>query len=176
MNSKEVIGLLLRYVSLIVLAIGNLALFYKIFTPLTFYPVYYILSWLYDAKLLAGNVFFLKGYYAELIPACIAGAAYYFLLILNLTTPMELSKRIKTILFSIFIFWIINIARIIIFAALLAYGFQYFDLAHRLVWYFGSTLLVVVIWFSAVWLFEITNIPVYTDFKNLFTDIANREK
>jgi hypothetical protein len=65
------------------------------------------------AQLLIGNVIFIKGYYAEIINACIAGAAYYFLLILNLSTPMEISKRIKSLVFMFLTFLIINILRII---------------------------------------------------------------
>lgn len=175
MNKKEVIGLLARYLALIVLALGNLILFYKVFTPLTIYPAYWALSLLYDIKILAGNILFFEGYYAEIIPACIAGAAYYFLLILNLSTPMNPLKRAKSIIFSIFAFWALNITRITIFAAMFFAGFRYLDFTHAFFWYFGSTLIVVLIWFLTIWLFKITCIPIYTDFKNIFGDIKGRE-
>jgi len=108
---------------------------------------------------------------AAIVPACVAGAAYYFLLILNLTTPMPLSKRLKTILFSLLIFYLINTIRIILFAILFFKGFKFFDLTHTLSWYFGSTILVIAIWFLTIWLFKIQNIPIYTDFKNMLSDI-----
>ncbi len=173
MNKKEVTALLFRYLILLIIAIPNLYIFYKIFTPLTVYPVYFILNSLYNAILLEGNTIFFKGYYAAIVPACIAGAAYYLLLILNLTTPMKLKKRIKSLIFIITIFLILNIIRIIVFASLFSIGYKYFDLTHKLTWYIGSTILVVFIWFSNVWLFKIKEIPIYTEFKSIFLDIKN---
>ena len=171
MNKKEVISLLFRYSLLIIIAIPNLYIFYKIFTPLTVYPVYFVLKSAYNAILLEGNTIFFKGYYAALVPACIAGAAYYLLIILNLTTPMKLKKRIKSLIFLILAFLIINILRIILFASLFSIGYKYFDLTHKLTWYIGSTILVVFIWFVNVMLFKIKEIPIYTEFKFLLSDI-----
>ena len=87
MNKKEAFFLLSRYTILIILGIPNLLLFYIIFTPLTVYPIFWILNFFYDAILYPLNVIFFKGYFASIIPACVAGAAYYLLLILNLITP-----------------------------------------------------------------------------------------
>jgi exosortase/archaeosortase len=172
MNVKETFDLIIRYILLAILPLGGLYIFYAIFTPLTVYPSYWAFNALYGAKLLIGNIIYFKGYYAEIIGACVAGAAYYLLLILNLTTPMHISKRIKSIIFLLFSFLIINITRIVIFGMLFSKGFKYFDLAHELVWYIGSTLIVVVVWFSNVWLFKIKDIPIYTDMLNLFIDIT----
>lgn len=166
--------MILRYLALIVLALGNLAIFYKVFTPLTVQPVFAVVESLYGAVLLEGNVIFFKGFYAEIIPACVAGAAYYFLLILNLTTPMPVSKRVKSIIFLLASFLLINTLRIIIFAMLLFKGYQYFDLTHNLTWYLGSTVLVIIIWFVNVYIFKIENIPVYTDLRNLSREIIKK--
>ena len=176
MNKKEAIDLIARYLALILLAIPNLFLFYAIFTPLTVYPVYFVLKYFYNAVLLQGNVIFFKGYYANIISACVAGAAYYLLLILNLTTPMSAVKRIKSITFIILSFLIINIARIIIFASLFSIGYRYFDLTHILTWYIGSTFLVIIIWFSNVLIFKITSIPIYSDIKRIFQDIKTLKR
>ena len=65
------------------------------------------------------------------------------------------------------IFLGINILRILIFSILLVSGFQYFDVAHQASWYLGSTLLVIVVWFANVKIFNIKSIPVYTDIKKM---------
>lgn len=190
MEKKDAYFLAMRYIILILLALPNLFLFYAIATPLTVFPVYYILHKAYDAQLLipdglsfwhgdyanlAATIFF-KGYYADIIGACVAGAAYYLLLILSLTTPMPPIKRIKSLIFMFGSFLILNIIRIAVFAKLMFQGFKYFDITHILVWYIGSTLLVVIVWFSNVLLFKIKDIPIYTDMKNLFGDAFSSNK
>ncbi len=171
MNSKQAYFLALRYLILILFGFF-FSIFYFIFTPLTIYPVFYVLSlFIPGIELLSGNILHFGAFYARIIPACVAGAAYYLLLILNLSSPMGLQTRIKSILFLVVTFLFLNIIRIIVFASLLAYGFQYFDLTHLLFWYFGSTLLVVLIWFANIKLFNIKSIPAYTDFKNILKDV-----
>lgn len=170
MDGKGVLFIFLRYLILILLGIPGLFIFYWIFTPLTVYPVFYMLQGLYDAVFYPPNVIFFKGYFAELISACIGGAAYYLLTILNLTTPMNIKKRIGSLMFLLISFLILNIIRIIVFALLLFKGYQYFELTHTTTWYFGSTVMVVLIWFGNVLLFRIKNIPVYTDIKNLLLE------
>ncbi len=172
MDTKEVLGLLTRYGILLLLAVFGISVFYYIFTPLTVWPVYLILNKLYAAQLLEGNILFFKGYYAHIIPACVAGAAYFLLLILNLTTPMDIGKRVKSILFLFVSFLVINIIRIVVFAMIVFVGYRYFDVAHMLTWYIGSTAIVVLVWFLNVWIFKIDGIPVYTDASNIIKDIV----
>jgi len=174
MKRREVIELFIRYSLLIVLGSFNLLLFYLIFTPLTVYPSFLMLNYLFDAQLINPTLIFIKGFYAQIIPACIAGAAYYFLLILNMTTPMKIKQRIGSIIFMFALFLFLNVIRITVFASLISENFQYFNQAHSITWYFGSTLLVILIWFINVKAFNIENIPVYTDMNNLFTDIINK--
>ena len=179
METKESWNLISRYVVLLLFGLFNLALFYIIFTPLTIYPVVWILT-LVDSgtTLLEGNLIFFRDVpeLIEIIPACVAGAAYYLLLILNLTTPMNTKTRVKSISFLLLSFLVLNIVRILIFIAIAASGSQYFDVAHRFVWYFGSTVLVVLLWFLNVWIFKIKNIPIYTDIKNIFGDVFSGKK
>lgn len=171
MGRNRLFYLFIRYLALVLLGLFDLALFYWVFTPLTVYPVYLILVAIGDGtRLLAGNLLFFNGMYAKIIPACVAGAAYYLLLILNLTTPMKIGTRAKSLGFMFFTFLVLNVARILVFSIILAAGFQYFDIAHRMVWYFGSTLMVVAIWFVNVWLFKIKHIPVYNDLRNIFSE------
>lgn len=176
METREVLGMACRYLVLLLIAAFNISIFYQIFTPLTVYPVFAVLKELYSAQLLEGNIIFFKGYYASILPACVAGAAYYLLLILNMTTPMHIGKRIKSIIFLMASFWLINTLRIIIFAMMVFVGYQYFDIAHMLTWYLGSTVIVVAVWFANVWLFKIEAIPIYTDAFRLFKDITGGER
>ena len=177
MEDKEAFVLFSRYFILLLLGLFKLKLFYLIFTPFTVQPMFMVLSLVYDnAALLEGNLIFFGGGYIQIIDACVAGAAYYLLLILNLSTPMNAEKRIKSIFFLVLTFLILNIIRILIFAAFAASGQQYFDIAHKLTWYFGSTLMVVILWFVNVWLFKIKKIPIYTDMKELYKDVISGKK
>lgn len=170
MRSRNFIpGLTVRYLLALLLGIPNLALFYFVFTPLTVYPVFWFLNAVYGAVLLEANTIFFNGFYAQIIPACVAGSAYYLLFALNLMTPMNMKKRFQTLSFLIFTFLALNILRIIFFSSLLTSGFQYFDAAHKVSWYLGSTFLVVALWFANSKLFRINTIPVYSDVKNILT-------
>ncbi|MCU0642354.1 MAG: pacearchaeosortase [archaeon] len=173
MNIKESFNLLVRYIILVLIAFPSIWLFYLIFTPLTVYSSYFILSLFYDVAL-ENSTFILNSYAIELIPACIAGSAYYLLLILNLTTPMKSKTRIRSISFLMVSFLVLNILRIAFFSFLFIKGFQYFDVAHKAVWYLGSTLLVVALWFVNVSLFKIKGIPVYSDICSLFREAFPR--
>lgn len=169
MKQKEIFLLLGRYVILVVLGLFGLWIFYIIFTPLTIYPVNWILNKIYGSYIIEGfDRIYFKGIYLNIIPACIAGSAYYLLLILNLTTPMKIEKRVKNILVLWGFFLALNIIRIAGFAILFYSGYKYFDVAHRAFWYFGSTIIVIMIWFGGAWLFKIKEIPVCSDAKKIF--------
>ena len=176
MDKKSLFDLISRYLLLLVIGLPNLYFFYFIFTPLTVQPTFFLLSLIDTSSYIVNgtnNVIFFKGYFASIIPACVAGAAYYLLLILNLSTPMNLKKRVHSVIFLLGVFLFFNLLRIFIFALLLSKGYQYFDLTHTATWYIGSTFLVIIIWFSSVHIFKIKEIPVYTDFKNIMSEIKN---
>ena len=176
MNLKNVSYTLLRYFILLILGLSNLFLFYYIFTPLTVYPSFWILSLFSNAVLSHPNILNINNQIIEIIPACVAGAAYYFLLLLNLTTSMSLKKRINSLLFIFLTFLAINILRISSFALLYVNGFSYFDLAHKTTWYFGSTILLILIWLLNIKIFKIKSIPIYTDFNNIYEDMKAKNK
>mgnify|MGYP001579555459 CR=1 FL=1 len=167
--SNPLISMSIRYLFLLLLGL-NIGLVYFIITPLTVYPAFYAFDWLYGATLYAGNVIGFKGYFAHIVEACVAGSAYYFLLILNLTTPMSVIQRVKSIAFLIVSFYLLNVARIIIFGTLFYKGYTYFDFTHLWTWYLGSTVLVVALWFSNVYFFKIKSIPIYTDIQGLLKE------
>ena len=175
MNSKELFYLFARYFVLIAIGLFGTSIIYSVFTPLTIYPVFWVLNLFYSVSL-ENSTLFINNLSINIIPACIAGAAYYLLLILNLSTPLELRTRAKSLAFIISSFLILNIIRIVIFAALFIQGFSYFDFAHKLTWYFGSTILVAVIWFMNVFILKIKSIPACTDLKNLFNMVMNKGK
>src|SRR3990172_2662420 len=162
--------LILRYLILVLVAIPNLWLFYLVFTPLTSYPVYWLLNIFYDASLLNNNVVLLnQAISIELIEAWIAGSAYYLLLILNLSTPgIKFNKRIKFIAISFLVFLAVNILRIFILSLIAVSGSSFFDITHRIFWYALSTVFVVAIWFAEVKTFKIKIIPFYSDIKFLY--------
>jgi exosortase/archaeosortase family protein len=164
------LDILIRYLILVIVAIPNLWLFYTIFTPLTLYPVYWLLGLFHDVSLLAGNILLINMQVPiELIESCIAGAAYYLLLILNLATPgIKIKTRIKAILFSFVVLLIINILRIFILSLIAVSESSIFDVTHKVLWYLLSTIFVVLIWFAEVKIFKIKQIPFYSDIKFLF--------
>ncbi len=185
MNAKSLIFLFSRYIILVALALGNLFIFYFIFTPLTYFTSLWFLKIFYAGNLAygsggfaidAGNLIAItsvtgRSIFATIIPACVAGAAYYLLTILNLSTPMKFSKRIMSLIFLLGVFLIFNTIRIIIFLIVLIKGnTNFFDIAHSASWYFGSTAFVVLIWFANVLIFRIRTIPVFTDLKSLFME------
>jgi len=158
-NIKELFA---RYIFLFLIGLGNLYVFYLIFTPLTIYPVYYFLKLFYPVSLSIATLYF-PNKIIEIIPACVAGAAYYLLLILNLTTSMPLKKRLYSVFYSFSMLLILNILRIILLSILFINSFQFFDITHKIFWYGISTIFVVAIWFSEVKIFKIKNIPIYSD-------------
>jgi exosortase/archaeosortase family protein len=157
------LDLILRYLILIIFGISNSAIFYFLFTSLTVYPVYFLLKIFFDTSLVS-SILTINNTSIEIIGACVAGSAYFLLLILNLSTRgIKLEKRILVLLFSFFSLLIFNILRIFLLSALLISGTSFFDVAHKLFWYVGSVFFVVLIWFSSVKLFKIKEIPFYSD-------------
>lgn len=159
-------GIFIRYLILIFLGIPNLWLFYLIFTPLTIYPVFFLLSLFFSTTLTGNSIILEKFIPIEIIPACVAGSAYYLLLILNLAIPMKIEKRLKMLAFTFLSLLVINILRIFLLSLLFVSGTSFFDITHELFWYFGSVIFVVGIWFASIKIFKVEGIPFYSDLKN----------
>ncbi len=177
MNNEEMGFLGLRYLLLIIL--GLTGIFYIVFTPLTVYPVFLVLKAFYHQAALVFvdyPIIVIGDNGIKLIEACIAGSAYFLLAILNLATPMQIKKRLQSLLFLFGSFLVLNIIRIIIFSTLSVTGFTYFDIAHLLTWYVGSTIIVVAIWFANVKIFSLEAIPAYTDIMSIVHDISPAKK
>ena len=159
-------SILIRYLILLGLMF-SLPLIYKILTPLTIYPTIFLLKLFYQVSYLNSMIILNSKTIIYIIPACIAGSAYLLLLILNLSLPMSLKKRIRTILFSLTLLLSLNILRIFSLTILYDNSFRFFDITHKLFWYGLSTLFVILIWFYTVKKFNIKEIPIYTDIKYL---------
>jgi len=164
-SEKPIADVLIRYIILFVIAIPDLWLFYLIFTPLTIYPVYFLLNLFFESTLI-GNAIIISGCFPiEIVEACVAGSAYYFLMILNLSTPkIKFKKRITILGISFASLLLLNILRIFFLSLLFVSGSAWFDITHKIFWYLISTLFVVVIWFAEVKYFKIKEIPIYSDF------------
>lgn len=170
--SKQFLDILIRYAILILIALPNLWLFYLIFTPLTIYPVYFLLNLFFETSL-TGNVINVINFSIEMIPACIAGSAYYLLLILNLSIPkIETQKRLNMVFFSSLSFLIINILRVFLLSLGIISESPWFDITHKLFWYIGSIIFVIGIWFAEVKLFKIREIPFYSDIKFIYKKVG----
>ena len=165
---KQFMDIFARYFILVLAAIPSFWIFYLIFTSLTIYPTFLILNLLFDSILIKNVIIINNEIPIEIIKACIAGSAYYLLLVLNLSTPkINVKKRIKMIFVASSALLIMNILRIVFLSVIFLEGFPFFVLAHQFFWYFLSTVFVVAIWFSEVKFFKIKEIPFYSDFKFL---------
>ncbi len=161
-------GIVARYLILIAVSFPSLWIFYFVFTPLTVYPVFYLLGIFFDAILIKNVIIINNQVPIELIRACIAGSAYYLLLVLNLSLPkIKIRQRIKMIVMSFAALLLVNILRIVLLSFIFLESFTIFIAAHQFLWYFMSTIFVVAIWFSEVKFFKIKEIPFYSDLKFL---------
>jgi exosortase/archaeosortase family protein len=163
-------NIFIRYFILASLSFSNLWIFYFMFTPLTLYAVYFLLHLVYYQISIINSTILISGNFPiDIIGACVAGSAYYLLLILNLSIPkIKIADRIKLFLFSFLSLFIINILRIFILSIIYVNGVSWFDTAHILLWYLGSIVFVVGIWFAGIKILKVKGIPFYSDLKYLF--------
>lgn len=175
-DTKKFLDIVLRYFILAFIAILGFDIFYYIFLPLTEYPVFWMLDLFYE-PILNGQMIIIGNNIIEIIGACVAGSAYFFLLILNLSTPnVKFGKRINMLGFAFLAFLIFNIIRIFGLSLMYLNNSPLFDFTHKLFWYLGSTLLVVFIWFIEVKLFGIRKIPFYSDLKYMYKQSSLKKK
>lgn len=168
-KSKTFLDIILRYAILFILALPGMTIFYYIFTPLTIYPTHFLLNIFFDANLHKNIIVLSNLVNIEIISACVAGSAYYLLLILNLSIQkIKLIKRIKMILFSFTALLVVNILRIFFLSLVYVYEVSLFDITHRLFWYLGSTIFVILIWLLEIYIFKVYKIPFVQDLKFLY--------
>ena len=173
-TKTTLIGLFTRYILIILLGLGNLFIFYKLLTPITTNTTFYILSLFSSSTaFLSQNTILFKQVIIELIPACIAGSAYYLLFILLFSTPnIKPLKRIKILIISFISFFILNIIRITFLANIASLTIinhpTAFESIHLIFWYLISTLFVIAIWLLIIKHYKLKSIPIYTDLKFIY--------
>jgi exosortase/archaeosortase family protein len=170
---NKIYSVVMRYAILILISFSNLWIFYFILTPLTIYPVYFILDLFFNVSISQNIIYFLNhDFSVKIIEACVAGSAYYLLTMLNLSIPgIKLNKRIKMIALSFFALLVANILRIVLLLPIYIHSPSWFDILHKISWYFLSVIFVVGIWFFQVKKFRIKEIPFYSDLKFLLKQI-----
>jgi len=77
-------------------------------------------------------------------------------------------KRAYMIFGACFVFFILNVLRIFYLGILYLNDSPSFEIAHKILWYFGSTLIILGIWFVEVKIFGIKDIPFYSDIKKIY--------
>jgi len=165
MKNNRIWGIFARYILIILVGLGNLWLFYKLFSYPTLITVRAALG-LFSTTGSIENIITFSGTSIELISACIAGAAYYLLFILVFSTNgLKIKKRLEILLFCYLIFFLLNVIRIVVLALII--NNPAFNIVHEIFWYFLSTMFVVLIWILAVKLFKIKSIPVYDDIREM---------
>jgi exosortase/archaeosortase family protein len=175
-DTKNYLDIFIRYFLLVLIAIPGLDLFYYIFLPLTTHPIFWSLHFMYK-PILVGNTIFIGQKAIEIAGACVAGSAYYFLLILNLSTKgINFMKRIYLVLVSFAIFFTINLVRIYLLSIMYLHSSPLFDITHKIFWYLGSTIFIVLIWFLGVYLFDIKGVPFYSDLKFMYSKTSSKKK
>lgn len=168
-EKKVFLSLLTRYLILLLLAVPNFLIFYIVFTPLTIYPLLAIFGIFFETSLIGNSLFLNNLLKIELVASCIAGPAYYLLLVLNLSLKdINTSKRIKMVAFSFLFFLMANILRIFVLGAMAFHRSSFFNITHKFSWYFLSTALVVLVWFVEVKLFKVREIPFTRDIDFLY--------
>lgn len=176
-SKVNVPGIIVRYSLLILSSLFGLWIFYFIFTPLTVYPVYWILKLFFDTGLIGNIILINQNVPIEMIKACIAGSAFYLLFILNMSVPnIKLKKRVKMILLSFLSLLVLNIIRIVVLILVFMFSISSFDITHKIFWYALSTLFVVGIWFAEVKIFRIKEIPIFSDIKSLILSAKKVKK
>ncbi len=173
---KTITDIFTRYLIMVLIAIPGLWIFYAIFTPLTIYPIYFLLNLFFGASL-SGNIITVSSCFPiEIIEACVAGSAYYLLLILNLATPnILLKKRLQIIGESFLALLIINLLRILFLSVMYISGSGLFDVTHKIFWYLANVIFIVGIWFFMVKSFKLKETPFYSDIK-FFVNLKKKAK
>lgn len=166
----KIFSIIIRYAAIIALSLSSLYVFYLIFTPLTLYLSYFILGLFYNASI-EHSAIAINGSLINLIDACIAGAAYFLLLMLNLSTP-NVKKRLVAFAADCAAFLALNVLRIVVLSVLFLSEFAYFSEAHVISWHLLSAFFVIIIWIATTKILKTRGIPFYSDIiylKNIIT-------
>jgi len=162
-QNKKIAGLFARYLTIILIGLGNLYILYKILTPLTIHVLNTILS-VFSTSTAVGNIIHTATVAFEIIPACVAGSAFYLLLLLLMSTAnIKPETRAKAIITAIAMLFALNILRLIFLISMT--NSPQFETLHWIFWHLISTIFVVAVWFTTIKIYKIKSIPIYSDLK-----------
>ncbi|MFH1636961.1 MAG: pacearchaeosortase [Candidatus Woesearchaeota archaeon] len=145
-------------------------LFYLVFAPLTLYPAFYLIRMMTPATL-SGIMLYIPGYTFSFIDACAAASAYLLLsYLILLTMDISIKKRVAMFLSGSALILAFNIFRIwLLFYILLNFGMSAFQAVHMFIWKFLATLYVLAVWIFLIRAFKVKSIPIYSDYKYLYS-------
>jgi exosortase/archaeosortase family protein len=171
---NSLVSIFSRYIIILILGLGNLYIFYKLLTPLTMKSLAFLLSF-FQGVIIKDTFIHFSYYTVSIVPACVAGAAFYLMFILIFSVPkMKVSKRISILIVSFVFLFILNVLRI--FFLILVIGKPFFNTLHWILWNLVSTIFVVGIWIFIVKIYKIKSIPVYSDFIYILQLFKNSNK
>ena len=144
---------------------------YLIFLPITKFLSFIIPNIIDSGVTIVQNSLVIGEKYFTLIPACIALPAYYLLFFLILTTKDLSFKKSLTLFFTgSFLILLMNVIRIdILILAFSGLGKSWFEYIHLFLWKFVSGVYVALVWIYLIKKYNIKEIPVYSDFKYLYS-------
>jgi exosortase/archaeosortase family protein len=165
----KVLGLrVLGAMVLVILPLIEFDVFYHVFSWLTVMGSFLLIS-LFHGGSVHGMMISVGGHLVELIPACIASAAYVLLVLLVLLTKgISLKKGVWMFVVGSLLILMGNIIRIeVLVMLLLGDGVNYFETLHILMWKIVSSVYVVGVWIFLSWKFKVKTIPVWSDVEML---------
>ena len=152
-QTKKILGLFVRYFSLLLVGVGNFYIIYKLLIPLTTHIVNSVLL-IFTDTIVIGNIIYLPWVWIEIASSCVAGSAFYLLLLLILSSAnIKPRVRAKAVLTSFAMLFVLNVLRILILIPMT--GSNYFNVVHWVFWHLISILFVVFIWFYIVKIYKI---------------------
>ena len=166
--SKLGFFILARYLLLLLFVLTNILAF--IIPAATVHTSFSLIK-LFSNATLTNNIIDLNGHSIEINSACIALSAFYLMLILNLSTQMPIKKRLHSLLFTFGILFIINVLRIFVFSFLFVSSASIFSALHFMTWFIFSSIIVLLLWYVNIRIFNIKEIPVYSDIQFIMSEI-----
>ncbi len=164
-DEKKTINIFLRYSLILILGSFNLYIIYKILTPLTIQATSLAIR-IFTPTILTSNIIQFNQTTIQIVPACVAGSAFYLLLVLFLSlSTMSPKARLRAILTALTALFTLNITRILFLASIANY--PSFETIHWIFWHIVSTIFVVAIYIATIRYYKIKQLPIISDLKYL---------
>jgi hypothetical protein len=171
-STKVFANMFARYILLITLGLGNLSFWYFWLTPLTVQTLATLLRWTGQEVSTALIFIQLPNSTIALVPACIAGSAFYLMTILVLATPFSsIRKQILVLITLLASLFALNLIRLFFLVSII--DKPLFGPLHWFLWNILSIILVVLLWMGATRGFHINEIPGYSDAKTAAAFLKN---